>query len=79
MSPDITMCPGTDCPQREKCYRFTARPSEYMQSYFMKAPIKDGKCEYYWGENAESIWNQLKEIMKDEADSDTTGHCDGEK
>lgn len=77
--PDITMCPGTNCPQREKCYRFTAKPSEYMQSYFMEAPIKDGKCEYYWGENAESIWNQLKEIMRDEADSDTTSHCDGEK
>ena len=76
--PDITMCPGTNCPQREKCYRFTARPSEYMQSYFMKAPIKDGKCDMYWGENAESIWNQLKDIMKDEADSDTTGHCDGQ-
>ena len=77
--PDITMCPGTNCPQREKCYRFTAKPSEYMQSYFMKAPIKDGKCDMYWGENAESIWNQLKEIMRDEADSDTTSHCDGEK
>jgi hypothetical protein len=64
MSPDITMCPGTNCPQREKCYRFTAKPSEYMQSYFMKAPIKDGKCDMYWGENAENIWNQLKDIVK---------------
>ncbi len=41
-----------------------AKPSEYWQSYFTEPPIKDGKCEYYWGENAESIWNQLKEIMK---------------
>ena len=77
--PDITMCPGTNCPQKEKCYRFTANPSEYMQSYFMEAPIKDDKCDYYWGENAESIWNQLKEIMRDEANSNTTSHCDGEK
>jgi hypothetical protein len=30
----------------------------------MEPPIEDGKCEYYWGENAENIWNQLKEIMK---------------
>jgi hypothetical protein len=64
MSPDITMCPGTNCPQKEKCYRFKAKPSEYMQSYFMKAPIKDGKCDMYWGENAENIWNQLKDIVK---------------
>lgn len=61
---DITMCSGTDCPQKESCYRFTAKPSEYRQSYFMEAPIKDGKCDMYWGENAESIWNQLKEIVK---------------
>jgi hypothetical protein len=62
--PDITMCPGTDCPQKEKCYRYTAKPCEYWQSYFMKPPIKDGKCDLYWGENAESIWNQLKDIVK---------------
>jgi len=61
--PDITMCPGTDCPQKEKCYRFTAKPSDY-QSWFMKPPIEDGKCDYYWGENAENIWNQLKDIVK---------------
>ena len=66
---DITMCPGTGCPQKEKCYRFTAKPSEYMQSYFMEPPIKDGKCDMYWGENAESIWNQLKDIMKDESET----------
>lgn len=61
---DGTMCLGTDCPQKEKCYRFTAKANEYRQSYFTVPPIKDGKCEYYWGENAEFIWNQLKEIVK---------------
>ena len=64
MSPDITMCLGTDCPHKETCYRFTAKPSEYRQTYFMEAPIKEGKCEYYWGENQINIWNQLKEIVK---------------
>lgn len=61
------MCPGTNCPHKEKCYRFTAKPDDY-QSYFMESPIKDGKCEYYWGANAQSVWNQLKDIMKDESD-----------
>ena len=61
--PDITMCKGTDCPQKENCYRFTATPSEYWQSYFIDPPIKDGKCDLYWGENAENIWNQLKDIV----------------
>lgn len=61
--PDITMCLGTDCPHKESCYRYTANPCEY-QSYFTNSPIKDGKCEYYWGENQINIWNQLKEIVE---------------
>ncbi len=60
--PDITMCDGKECPVKKKCYRYTAKPSEY-QSYFVEAPIKDGKCDYYWGENQEQIWNSLKDIV----------------
>ena len=61
--PDIEMCRGTNCPQKESCYRFTAKPSDY-QWYFIEPPIKDGKCDMYWGENAEIIWIQLKDIVK---------------
>lgn len=61
---DICMCKGTNCPVKEKCYRFTAWADEY-QTYFVDAPIKDGKCEMYWGDNAENIFNELKEIAKD--------------
>ena len=62
MSPDITMCSGEGCPVKEKCYRFTAKPNEYRQSYFVEPPIRDGKCDHYWGERQESILNQLKDI-----------------
>lgn len=62
---DITMCRDQNCPVKEKCYRFTANPG-MMQSYFLDIPgkIEDGKftCDMYWGENAESVWNQLKDI-----------------
>jgi hypothetical protein len=61
--PDITKCRGVDCPHRDGCYRYTSKPSDY-QSYFMTPPIKDGKCDHYWGEQAESIWNQLNHILK---------------
>lgn len=61
--PDITMCEGGECPHKEQCYRFTAKPNQFMQSYFMEPPIKDGKCDHYWGENAESVWNQLNDIV----------------
>ncbi len=65
---DITKCPGYDCPFKERCIRFTAEPSEY-QSYFLEPPIKDGNCDMYMGEDAEFIWNQLKEITNEKKDS----------
>ena len=49
--PDISMCTGKDCPFKESCYRFTATPSKYMQSYFCEPPIIKGEeitCDYYW-------------------------------
>jgi hypothetical protein len=61
--PDITMCYGEECPHKENCYRFTAKADEY-QAYFVTSPIdKDGKCDLYWGEQSESIWKQLKNIV----------------
>lgn len=44
--PDISMCTGKECPIKNTCYRYIARPSEYRQSYFMSPPYKpDGSCE----------------------------------
>jgi hypothetical protein len=45
---DICMCSGEGCDKKEQCYRFTAPSSEYWQSMFVKPPIKDGECEYFW-------------------------------
>lgn len=61
---DITMCKGTNCPVSTKCRRYTATPNPHRQSYFTEVPLKDGKCEMYWGEAADSIWEQLTEILK---------------
>jgi hypothetical protein len=60
--PDIAKCIGTNCPQKETCYRYTAKPSDW-QSYFSVPPIKDGKCDMYWGYKSETVWNQLKDIV----------------
>lgn len=47
--PDITMCHGTGCPVKEDCYRYTAKPNKYRQSYFTDPPVdEDGNCEYFW-------------------------------
>lgn len=46
---DISMCSGKNCPLKEKCYRFKAKPNKFMQSYFTIPPIKeDGTCEHFW-------------------------------
>jgi hypothetical protein len=47
--PDISMCHGDNCSKKEQCYRFTAKPSEFLQSYFSESPIQpDGSCEHFW-------------------------------
>ena len=51
---DITMCTGEGCEARVTCYRFTAKPNEYRQSYFMEVPDINGGCPYYINHNYET-------------------------
>lgn len=42
------MCDGKGCSLKNKCYRFRAAPSEYMQAYFVRPPnITGTKCEHF--------------------------------
>lgn len=44
--PDITLCTNTVCPLRPKCYRATAKPDEYWQSYAKYEPkVEFNKAE----------------------------------
>ena len=45
--PDITMCHGENCPLKEKCYRYTAKPNRYFQSFFQEPPYQEGKCVFF--------------------------------
>jgi hypothetical protein len=45
--PDISMCKNYLCPLSEKCYRFTAPPNPYRQSYAAFEPEEDGTCLYF--------------------------------
>ena len=53
--PDVSMCSGENCPLKNSCYRFTAKPSEYRQAYFMQVPYnhEEKKCDHYWGNKEE--------------------------
>jgi hypothetical protein len=48
--PDITKCEGQHCDKKDICYRYTSKPSEYRQAYFMTAPInrETNVCEHLW-------------------------------
>ncbi len=46
--PDISLCLNLDCPSRSHCYRATATPCEYRQSYMAFTPkTGEDKCEAY--------------------------------
>lgn len=46
---DYTMCPGESCHLKERCYRYTARPDPFWQSWFETPPFDEGSstCECY--------------------------------
>lgn len=46
--PDISMCPGNDCPMKEKCWRFTATPDPWRQAFFSTPPNDGEECEQFW-------------------------------
>jgi hypothetical protein len=44
--PDLTLCTNEDCNINYMCYRFKAKPSEYVQSYIRFEP-QDDHCEFF--------------------------------
>lgn len=46
--PDISMCSNSTCPSKMLCYRYTATPNPYRQSYglFSVTP-EHSQCEYF--------------------------------
>jgi hypothetical protein len=61
---DITLCKGINCPMKEQCKRYTSPADATNQSYFTESPIKDGKCEMFWGDVADGIMEQLNKIVQ---------------
>lgn len=65
--PDITMCPGTNCPMKKDCYRYKAIPSE-NQDHFFSAPNDGGKCTFFWKLKPEYKTRYEDEIKEDPVD-----------
>lgn len=52
--PDISMCPGGDCPSKETCYRYTAEPSMWQSVADFNTRRKGDKCDNYWPNKEEN-------------------------
>lgn len=65
--PDIAMCLGEGCPAKKDCYRHTAKPNEFMQSYGDFKYGEDG-CEYFWPNQAYQKRVAEEFSMEDEED-----------
>ena len=46
--PDISMCNNKECELSSKCYRFTAIPNPYGQSFCNFIPQENGECLHFW-------------------------------
>jgi hypothetical protein len=45
--PDISLCLNEDCKLKMKCYRYTATPNEWRQSYTFFKPDSENSCQYF--------------------------------
>ena len=65
---DITKCKAEGCPWKAGCFRFTAKDSDERQSYFSESPgqmVEEYfKCDMFWANKCESIFNRLKDICE---------------
>jgi len=67
--PDISMCENEECKFKEECYRFTAKPSEFMQAYGeFNCKNKSGIDTFFWKNGIPSVQPKNKE------DEDTHEH-----
>ena len=48
---------------KERCHRFTDPTNPLYQSFFSSPPIKNGKCQMYWGNTQQAIMDALKDIV----------------
>jgi hypothetical protein len=62
---DISMCKDDKCPSKELCYRFTATPSRFYQSYGASNREDDAQnCDMFWDNGVCKYCKQSKGIHK---------------
>jgi len=63
---DISKCNNQQCPSKDYCYRFTATPSKFMQSYADFSPEDDEtSCSHFWPNNNNSNKCKLNGVKRE--------------
>lgn len=57
--PDISMCPGGDCPHKEDCYRYRAEPDTHQSYIDFDAERLTGNCKSFM-----PIWPGTKKRLE---------------
>jgi hypothetical protein len=55
---NIKMCSGLGCDLKHECYRHMAKGS-HLKPFFSEPPIKNGKCDYFWGFEIDNDSNEI--------------------
>lgn len=64
--PDISICTNKACPSKEYCYRFTAKPSEFRQSYADFTCEEDEiNCSHFYPNGKNSTKCKLDGVKRD--------------
>lgn len=64
----VVKCKGTKCPIKNKCYRYTVKETENTEwlgivPFQMFDGGKTFSCGFFWGENANDVFNKLYSII----------------
>lgn len=53
--PDISMCTGIGCKDKDECYRHTAKHTPEWQTFFTEPPGTDKNCGYFWKDDTPKL------------------------
>jgi hypothetical protein len=63
---DISKCKDILCPSKDYCYRFTAKPSTFCQTYGIFNLEEDAdNCDMFWPNGKDSNKCKLKGVKRD--------------
>ena len=72
---DISLCTNVLCPSKECCYRFTAKPNEFRQTYINFSLEEDEiNCSYFYPNVKNFKKCKIKKVKSEMCDLDACSY-----